>query len=145
MQRFSYETNGYNRHEVNQFIEYIISQTESLISKSKLQKNEIENLNKILNHYSNIENSLKDAISKTEKACEIMVKIASEEANTIINDAKNNADIIVNEALMKSEKIENNNKKLEQKARNIEEKLKIIIEQQLLLAEEIKAFYLDDN
>lgn len=145
MQRFSYETNGYNRHEVNQFVEHIISQTETLISNSKLQKKEIENLNEILNHYKNIENSLNDAIFKAEKACEIMVKIASEKATTIINDAKNNADIIVNEALLKAEKIENDNQKLERNARKLEQKMKLIIEQQLLVAEEIKSFYLDDN
>ena len=145
MQRFSCENNGYNRHEVNQFVEHIISQTETLISNAKLQKKEIENLNEILNHYKNIENSLNAAIFKAEKACEIMVKIASEKATTIINDAKNNADIIVNEALLKAEKIENDNQKLERNARKLEQKMKLIIEHQLLVAEEIKSFYLDDN
>ena len=40
--KFSYETNGYNRSEVNRFVEEVITQTEGIISKCKWQKKEIE-------------------------------------------------------------------------------------------------------
>ena len=45
MEKFSYETNGYNRSEVNQFISDVIKETESIISRVKKQSTEIEDLN----------------------------------------------------------------------------------------------------
>ena len=44
MEKFSYEANGYNRNQVNQFVEEVITQTEGIIKRCKEQKNEIENL-----------------------------------------------------------------------------------------------------
>ena len=37
MEKFSYETNGYNRNEVNQFISDVIRETEGIISKVRAQ------------------------------------------------------------------------------------------------------------
>ena len=42
MDKFSYEANGYNRKEVNQFIGDVIVQTESIIERVKSQNTEIE-------------------------------------------------------------------------------------------------------
>ena len=42
MDKFSYEANGYNRKEVNQFIGDVIVQTESIIQRVKNQNTEIE-------------------------------------------------------------------------------------------------------
>ena len=55
MVKFSYEANGYNRNQVNQFVEEVITQTEGIIKRCKEQKNEIENLRQELEHYKNIE------------------------------------------------------------------------------------------
>ena len=33
MDKFSYETNGYNREEVNQFVGDVIKQTEGIVKK----------------------------------------------------------------------------------------------------------------
>ena len=44
MEKFSYETNGYNRNQVNQFVEEVITQTEGIITRCKEQKKEIESL-----------------------------------------------------------------------------------------------------
>ena len=41
MEKFSYEANGYNRREVNQFISDVISQTEGIIKKCKMQSDEV--------------------------------------------------------------------------------------------------------
>ena len=68
MEKFSYEANGYNRNQVNQFVEEVITQTEGIIKRCKEQKNEIENLRQELEHYKNIETSLKDAIIRAEEA-----------------------------------------------------------------------------
>ena len=61
---------------------------------------------KELQHYKEIENTLKSAIMKAEETGDNIKKMAREEREMIITDAKHNASRIVNEALLKAEKIE---------------------------------------
>ena len=54
MEKFSYEANGYNRREVNQFISDVITQTEGIISKCKAQSADIEKMKAELEHYKSL-------------------------------------------------------------------------------------------
>ncbi len=145
MEKFSYETNGYNRSEVNNFVEEVISQTEGIIEKCKWQKQEIARLNDELKHYHDLEVSLKNAILKAEEAGDNIKRMAREEANMIIVDAKNNASRIVNESLLKSEKIEIKAQTIENNMKIFKRKLKLIMDQQMAVVEEIEVLKLDDN
>ena len=91
MEKFSYETNGYNRREVNNFVNEVITQTEGIVKKCKEQRNEIEKLKEELKHYRNLESSLKDAIIRAEEAGDNIKRMAREESNMIVTDAKNNS------------------------------------------------------
>lgn len=144
MEKFSYETNGYNRSEVNKFVEEVITQTEGIISKCKSQKKEIESLRQELDRYRNMEVSLKDAIIRAEEAGDNIKKMAREESNMIIVDAKHNASRIVNEALLKAEKIEVKAETIENNMKIFKRKLKLIMEQQMAVVEEIEILKLDD-
>ena len=143
MEKFSYETNGYNRSEVNKFVEEVITQTEGIISKYKAQKKEIENLRQELQRYRNMEVSLKDAIIRAEEAGDNIKRMAREESNMIVIDAKHNANRIVNEALLKAEKIEVKAENIENNMRIFKRKLKLIMEQQMAVVEEIEVLKLD--
>lgn len=145
MEKFSYETNGYNRSEVNRFVEEVITQTEGIISKCKSQKKEIENLRQELERYRNMEVSLKDAIIRAEEAGDNIKRMAREESNMIVIDAKHNANRIVNEALLKAEKIEVKAENIENNMKIFKRKLKLIMEQQMAVVEEIEILKLDDN
>lgn len=138
MEKFSYETNGYNRKEVNSFVDDVITQTEGIITKCKEQKEELKKIKEELNHYRTIENSLKDAIMRAEMAGDNIKKMAREESNMLITDAKNNASRIVNEALLKAEKIEVKAETLEHNIKILKRKLKLIIEQQMSIVDEIE-------
>ena len=107
MEKFSYETNGYNRNEVNQFISDVIKETESIISRVKKQSTEIEDLKKELEHYKNLENALNNAVIRADETKADITKLANEESELIIREAKINASRIVNDALLKAAKIEN--------------------------------------
>lgn len=144
MEKFSYEANGYNRREVNEFVGEVITQTEDIIKRCKSQKNEIEKLKDELNHYKNIENSLRDAIVRAEEAGDNIKRMAREESNMIVTDAKNNASRIVNEALLKAEKIEVKRETLENNMKIFKRKLKLIMEQQMEVVNEIEVLELDD-
>lgn len=143
MEKFNYEPNGYNRKEVNRFINDVIVQTEGIIKKYQSQSKEIDNLKKELEHYQSIEDSLKQAIASAEMTGNDIKHLAREEATMIIDNAKNNADRIVNEALLKAEKIEITRQNLENNIKIFKRKLKLIMEQQMAVVEEIEVLELD--
>ena len=150
MEKFSYEANGYNRMQVNQFINDVIVQTEGIIKKCKIQseevtnlKNEVASLQAELKHYKDLEDTLKKAIMKAEETSDNIKRMARDESEMIVSDAKHNANRIVNEALLKAEKIENNAQILEKNMKIFKRKLKIIVEQQMAVVDEIEQLELE--
>lgn len=144
MEKFSYETNGYNRSEVNQFVSDVISETEGIITRVKSQRDEIEKLKKELEHYKELESTLNKTIIKAEETSDNIKKMAREESNMIIDNAKHNASRIVNEALIKAEKIENNSYTLQRNMKIFKRKLKILMEQQQAVVDEIEILELEE-
>ena len=69
--------------------------------------------------------------------------MARDEAKMVISDAKSNASRIVNESLLKAERIENRAELLEKNMKIFKRKLKIIMEQQMAVVEEIEVLELD--
>lgn len=143
MEKFSYEANGYNRGEVNQFVSDVIKETEGIITRCRKQSAEIEQLKNEIEHYKNMEDTLKIAIIKAEETSDNIKRVAREESEMIITDAKNNASRIVNEALLKADKIQNNADTLEKNMKIFKRKLKLIMEQQMAVIEEIEVLELD--
>lgn len=143
MEKFSYETNGYNRDEVNKFINDVIVQTENIVSRCRKQRDEIESLKKELEHYRNLEKSLNMAILKAEETGDNIKRMARDEAEMIIGDTKGNASRIVNESLLRAEKIENRADILERNLKIFKRKLRIIVEQQMAVVDEIEVLELD--
>lgn len=138
MEKFSREQDGYNKTEVNKFIDDVIVQTEAVINRVKSQQDEIKSLQKELEHYKKIEETLKSALLNAEKASNDIKKNAIEESKIIIMDAKRNASHIVNDALLRAEKIEVKADTLERNIITFKRKLKLIVEQQLAVVEDIE-------
>ena len=126
MDKFSLETNGYNRSEVNQFVQNVIVETEKIINRVNEQQLEIKKLRSELSHYKDLINT----INKTQEENEDIKRISREESELIISKAKSNASRIVNEALLQTEKLENDKYILEKNITILRGKLKIILEQQ---------------
>lgn len=143
MEKFSYEANGYNRQEVNQFVSDVIAQTEGIIEKCKAQGEALEKLKAEIEHYKRMEATLQTAILKAEETGDNIKRMAREEREMIVRDAKNNASRIVNEALLKAEKIENHAENLEKNMKIFKRKLKVIMEQQMAVVDEIELLELD--
>ena len=145
MDKFHYEANGYNRSEVNAFIERVIRETEGITNKCQEQKDEIKDLKDKLESYKILEDSINKSIVNAEKTSDNIKRLAREEANVIVSDAKNNASRIVNDALIRSERIEQQADVLERNIKIFKRKLKIIVEQQLAVVEEIEVLDLDES
>lgn len=143
MEKFSYEANGYNRREVNQFVSDVINKTEGIIKKCQAQSDALDKLKAELEHYKSLENTLQTAILKAEETGDNIKRMARDEREMIVRDAKNNASRIVNEALLKAEKIENQAEILEKNMKIFKRKLKVIMEQQMAVVDEIELLELD--
>ena len=143
MEKFSYEQNGYNRREVNQFVEDVIKRTEGIIVRCQEQTKQIEKLSAELKHYQTMEQTLKQAIVNAEVTSDNIKRMAREESELIVTDAKHNANRIVNEALLKAEKIEQDADTLAKNMKIFKRKLKIIVEQQMAVVDEIETLELE--
>ena len=138
MEKFSYEANGYNRGEVNNFVKEVIKETEDIINKLNEQDITIENLKKELEAEKNNKRILDEIISIAEKNRDDIIRLAEEEKEKIINDAKQNASIIVNDALMQAQKIEFKTDLLETKLKMLKRKINKLLEDQKSVIDEVK-------
>ncbi len=124
MKKFSSETNGYNREEVNDFIKEVIQETEGMTDKYREQEETIKRLQEEINKYQKLETSIKDAVNVSE-------------SERIIADAKKDASEIINEALRSAEEIDAQRRILEKNMEIFKKKLKLIVEQQMVIVEKI--------
>ena len=144
MDKFSLEENGYSRSEVNKFIDDVIANTESMIKRVKNQQMEINKLKEELVKYRKMEDTLKGSMFKVEEASTNIKKQAMDEGKIIVEEARKNASRIVNDALLRAERIELKADNLERNVRIFKKKLKLVIEQQLAVVEEIEILDLED-
>lgn len=132
MEKFSSETNGYNREEVNDFIKAVILETEGMTEKYKEQEEKIISLQDEISQYKKLENSLKDSMALSER-------------EKIIADAKKDASEIINEALQTAEEIEAQRKILEKNMEIFKKKLKLIVQQQMVIVEKINELEIKED
>ena len=144
MKKFNKELNGYNKYEVNTFLNQVIVETEKMLKKVKQQQQEIDLLKKELIHYKEIEKSLNMALTNAHEIGEHIRKMASEESNMVIEEAKQNASRIVNDALLRSEKIDFKTKQAEKNLRVFKNRLRTIVEQQLAVVEDIETLEIEE-
>lgn len=138
MNKFSIVEKGYSVNEVNKFVDDVIRQTEGMLEKMKRQRNENEMLRAEIEKYRKIENDLKTALFRAEQSGSDIKRHAYEEKNSIIEEARKNASRIVNDALLRAEKVEIKADTLERNMRIFKKKLKLIVEQQLAVVDEIE-------
>lgn len=145
MEKFSTSKDGYNKEEVNKFVNEVITEYESMLNKLKQKDNEINELSKSLEKYNNLELALNKTILMAEESANQMKKLAKDEADSLITDAKKNASRIVNEALMQAEKTELESIRLKRNVVMFKKKLKILLENQIDLADEIDKIDMENN
>ncbi len=145
MKKFSYEDNGYNRKEVNDFVDEVLRETETIVSRLRNQQAEIEKLQKEVNYYREMKELMKNAITRAEESSNKIKKMAIEESEILIRDAKDNASRIVNDALLKAQKTENERIILENNMKVFKEKLKSNMQENMHIIEEIDKIELNNG
>ncbi len=120
MQKFKIEANGYNKEEVNLFINNFIKETESLLKICEKQKNYIKTLENKINEYKNLEEE-------------------------IIKKAKDYASVIVNDALKKSSDIEKERVIMEKNLKHFKQRMNKLLQDENILLEEINKLVVTDE
>jgi cell division initiation protein len=146
MEKFSRTLRGYNPDEVNQFLDQIINQVESIVNESKKKDLKIaeleklavenENLKQKLEQYERMESTLNKAILMAQKTSEQIKLTAHDESEIILDEAKKNANRIVNEALLRAEKTEHEANLLRRNINIFKRRVKDIVEAQLEVVSE---------
>ncbi|MFC4387331.1 DivIVA domain-containing protein [Gracilibacillus marinus] len=126
---------GYDEDDVNEFLDQIIKDYETIIREKKELKDQVDQLNEKLNHFSNIETTLNKSILVAQETAEEVKENAKKESKLIIKEAEKNADRIINEALHKSRKIALEVEELKKQAKVFRTRLKMLVEAQLDLLE----------
>ncbi len=104
---------GYNKNEVNEFMNNVTNEYESMLDKLKKTNEEMKKLREDnsklqgeLEQYRNIEGTLRRTLVLAEESNQTIRKSANDESQVILEDAKKNASRIINDALLKAQKIQ---------------------------------------
>lgn len=138
MDNFNQSQMGYDKKEVNEFVDYVIKKTEENIDTIKNQNEEIRRLNLELERYKKLESSYQYLNTQTEYTTTEIKRLAEQQADLIIKEAKDNASRIVNDALIKAQKIQNDKELLNKNITICKKKIRNALMEQLDLIEEIE-------
>lgn len=130
---FARRIRGYDEDEVNEFLDQIIKDYESVIRENKELGNQLLTMQERLDHFSNIEETLSKTIIVAQEAADELKNNAKKEAQLIIKESEKNADRIINDALAKSRKIALEVEELKKQASIYRTRFRSLVEAQLEL------------
>ena len=137
MKKFDTVFRGYDKAQVQSFLDDVIKNYELLLEKSKKTEEENKKLVEQIAYYQRIEDTMNRAIYTAEAAGDQIKSSARKEANVLINDARRNANRIINDALLKAERAQNHAEQLKRNTNILKRRLRQIIENQLEVIEEM--------
>jgi cell division initiation protein len=138
MNNFTNMQGGYDRTQVNDFVDYVIKKTEENILTIKKQKDEIEYLKRENERLKKLESSYLYVQNQVENVANEIRANAKYQADLIIKEAKDNDSLIVNDALLKSEKLNNEKEALSQSLKSYKRKTKMALMEQLEIIDDIE-------
>lgn len=89
--RFSKKINGYSVEEVDDFLDQVTLEYERLYKENAEYKSQIEQGQKDLEHYRNVEQTLQNTLVMAQTTAEDVKKAAQQQADQIIRDAQSEA------------------------------------------------------
>jgi len=137
MKKFDTVFRGYDKIEVQKFLDDVIKNYELLLRKSQKTQEENKRLTEQIAYYQNIEDRMNRAIYNAESASDQIKKNARHEADQLIIEARHNASRIINDALLKAEKAQNHADQLKRNTEMLKRRLRQIIQNQLDVIEEM--------
>ena len=137
MKKFSKSFSGYNTHEVNAFVDDVVKNVDSMLSKMKAKDMEIDRLTKELEHYKKMDETLNRAVVMAEESSRKYKENSLSESDLIVTEAKKNANRIINDALAKAEHIEEETQRMRRNIITYKRRIKSLIDQQADLVDDL--------
>ena len=137
MKKFDKSFHGYNVNQVNAFVDDVVANVDDMITKMKQKDMEIDRLNKELEHYKKMDDTLNRAVLMAEESSQKYQNQSINESDLIISEAKKNANRIINDALTKAEKYEEEAQRTRRNIIVYKRRLKDLVDQQAELINDI--------
>jgi cell division initiation protein len=137
MKKFETVFRGYDKAQVQMFLDEVIKNYEILLEKSKRTEAENLKLKTENEYYKKIEDTMNRAIYNAENMGDQIKSSARKEAESLMVEARHNANRIINDALLKAEKAQNHADQLKRNTSILKRRLRQIIENQLAVIEEM--------
>ncbi|MCA0987998.1 DivIVA domain-containing protein [Guptibacillus algicola] len=122
---------GYDEDEVNEFLDQVIKDYETVIREKKELNERVKILEERLGHFSNLEETLNKSILVAQETAEEVKQSATKESRLILKEAEKNADRIINDSLAKARKISMENEELKKQASVYRTRFRMLVEAQL--------------
>lgn len=122
---------GYDEDEVNDFLDQVIKDYEGVIREKKQLEGKVEELQEKINHFNDLEDTMKNTIVTAQESADSVKENASKEGKLIVKEAEKNADRIVNDALAKARKISLDIEELKKQSKVYRTRFRMLVEAQL--------------
>ncbi|MCG8604577.1 DivIVA domain-containing protein [bacterium] len=134
-QEFKKTVRGYDRIEVETFLEMVAEEFESLIREKNALADETLKLKTQLQDYQNVERTLQDTLVTAQESMKASRETSEREADSIMNDAKIKAERILEESKLKLANLKNELLVIKAQKDSIARRLKHLLNSQIELIE----------
>ncbi|NPV91448.1 MAG: DivIVA domain-containing protein [Firmicutes bacterium] len=132
---FGRSIRGYNEMEVDSFLDQIARDYETLYRKQLELEEELQQKDKLISQYKNMEETMNNALVLAQKTSEEVALLARREAEVLIRDARGQAEEIIRTAVQNREQMALEETKLLQSFKGMKAQIKAFIMAQLELME----------
>lgn len=122
---------GYNEEEVDEFLDGVIKDYETLYRENIDLKETIERLNSKLEHYQHMENTLHSTLVIAQETAEEVKLNAKKETELIIKEAEVSAQKLVEEALSKVRRMTGEYEELRKQSQVFRTRLRTLLQAQM--------------
>ncbi len=95
---FKKALNGYDKKEIDEYMELLIADYEKVYKQSVETGDKINTLTKLLDSYKGMEDTMKESLIVAQKTADDLIRNATERAEIIVDEAKIEAKNLVAEA-----------------------------------------------
>ena len=129
-QEFTKAVRGYNTVEVNDFLEKVAEEVESVQKENETLRRTVDQLNLDIERYKTIEDSLQKALIAAQESSGLALQKANEEATKIIEDAGKEATTIIGDSQEKAIQLQKHIAELEERMAWLIARLSAMVETQ---------------
>ena len=130
-QEFKINFKGYDRNEVNVFLEMIAKEMEDLIKENTIYMEQLRDLDSKIEDYRRMEKTLQNTLTSAQKTTDELRRNAEKESELILRNGRIQADHILEEARAKAHKFQSQITSLKSQRDTFVAQFKGLVEAQL--------------